>query len=131
MTFNEVNDQLDGWYNAASNWSYFGWALIFLSIVSSAAVSIFTSEITNKQIKILGFISAICSSLLVTFNPIDRSNNFWVAWRIFKSAIWEYEAKNHENENNEDFKKVLDAYLKGEDVIRQSKIVIPTFEPKK
>jgi len=87
-----------------------------VSIVSALAVGAFADLDFMKYqqslpLKVLGFLSALCLTLINSFNMSDRANRVRKAWRHLNKALYRY------NSDIVDIKKVILAYDEGEEMI--------------
>ena len=87
-----------------------------ISIVSALAVGAFADLDFMKiqqslPLKVLGFLSALCLTLINSFNMSDRSNRVRKAWRHLNKALYRY------NSDIVDIKEVIVAYDEGEEMI--------------
>ncbi len=109
----EVMQRLETWDAWAINYMVIGFGLLALSILSSAAVTVFTEQLSKTWIKVLSFLAAASTALLAAFNPIDVGYRFREAWRELDHAILQHKA----NPEKYTVESVIEARSKGEEII--------------
>ena len=117
--FQEAVDLLSTWKFWAYLWNGGAWLLLIVGILSGLAVTAFNETIGSTKTKILGFISAVCTTVIASASPFDMANRYFSAWRILHHATMEYSYKL-DNKLNPDFSVVLNAELQGEAILDQA-----------
>jgi hypothetical protein len=89
----EIANRIDGWYAAGITYLSLGIFLALLGILTSTAVAVFTSKLSENKTKALSFVAAISTALTAYFSPIDIGSRFLEAWRLLDSAIIHYKTE--------------------------------------
>lgn len=109
----DIATLLGVWDASSLRYSYGGYALVTIGVLSSLAVTSFTDALSKVSIKVLGFVAAACTALLASFHPIETGNAFRDAWRVLNAAAISYKL----NENQRDPAKLVEAMKEGEVII--------------
>lgn len=109
----EITSLLAVWDTNAIKYMYAGYILVAVGIVSGLAVTAFADKLGTTWVRVLGFVAALCTTVLASFNPIEAGNDFREAWRVLNEASLTYKL----NEKDRDPANLVAAVKEGESII--------------